>query len=257
MSNVLVTGSNGQLGLEIVKLKNDFPQFNFYFTDRTSLDISNTDAIENYVVNNKIDTIINCAAYTNVDKAEDESKLANEINCLAIKKIAEIAKKYGVKLIHISTDYVFDGLSEIPYLETDITNTQNVYGDSKLKGEKAIQKINPDNSIIIRTSWLYSKFGKNFVKTMLKLSKEKDQISVVSDQIGSPTNANDMAKTILEVIPNIKWNGVELFHYSNKGKCSWFQFAEEIVKLSKMIVKLCQFLQLNLNPRQADQILVY
>ena len=232
MSNVLVTGSKGQLGLEILKLENDFSQFKFYFTDRTNLDIANAKAIENYVVKNKIDVIINCAAYTNVDKAEDELELADEINYLAIKKIAEIAKKYNLKLLHISTDYVFEGVSENPYLETDVTNPQNVYGDSKLKGEKAIQEINPSNSIIIRTSWLYSKFGNNFVKTMLKLSKEKNQISVVSDQIGSPTNACDLAKTMLQLIPKIKSNEVELFHYTNKGKCSWFQFAEEIIKLS-------------------------
>ena len=233
MSNVLVLGSKGQLGLEISKLENEFSKFKFYFTDRTNLDIANAEAIENYVVKNKIDVIINCAAYTNVDKAEDEPELANEINHLAIQKIAEIAKKHDVKLLHISTDYVFDGLSENPYLETNVTNPQNVYGDSKLKGEKALQEINPANSIIIRTSWLYSKFGKNFVKTIMKLGREKDQISVVSDQIGSPTNAYDLAKTILQLIPKIKSSGVELLHYANKGKCSWFQFAEEIIKLSK------------------------
>ena len=233
MSNILVTGSKGQLGLEISKLGNDFSQFNFYFTDRANLDIANTKAIENYVVKNKIDVILNCAAYTDVDKAEDEPELADEINHLAIIKIAEIAKKHDLKLIHISTDYVFDGVSENPYSETDVTNPQNIYGDSKLKGEKAIQEINPSNSIIIRTSWLYSRFGNNFVKTMLKLSKEKNQISVVSDQIGSPTNACDLAKTILQLIPKIKSNGVELYHYANKGKCSWFLFAEKIIKLSK------------------------
>lgn len=233
MSNVLVTGSKGQLGLEIVKLRNDFSGFNFFFTDSTNLDITITDSIENYIVNNKIDVIINCAAYTNVDKAEDESELANEINHIAIKKIAEIAKKHQIKLIHISTDYVFDGMSENPYLEKDLTNPQNVYGSSKLKGEKAIQEINPSNSMIIRTSWLYSKFGNNFVKTILRLSQKKNQVSVVNDQTGSPTNGSDLANAILEIIPKIKNDSVELYHYANKGKCSWFHFAKEIIKLSK------------------------
>tara|TARA_R110001583_G_scaffold41751_3_gene132628 strand:+ start:6393 stop:7253 length:861 start_codon:yes stop_codon:yes gene_type:complete len=233
MSNVLVTGSKGQLGLELASLESDFLNYTFFFTDKSLLNISNFEAVKNFVLKNEITVIINCAAYTNVDLAEEEADLANEINHVAVRNLAEIAKKHSVKFIHISTDYVFDGASKIPYLENSVTNPQNVYGVSKLKGENAMLAVNPANSVVIRTSWLYSKFGNNFVKTMLKLTEEKASISVVSDQIGAPTNAHDLAKTILQIIPFLKSEGVELYHYANKGKCSWFQFAEEIVKLSK------------------------
>ena len=233
MSNLLVTGSKGQLGLELASLESNFLNYTFFFTDKSLLNITNFNEVEKFVLNNEIAIIINCAAYTNVDLAEDEADLANEINHLAVQNLAKIAKKHCVKLIHISTDYVFDGVSKTPYLENSVTNPQNVYGVSKLKGEKAMLALNPANSIVVRTSWLYSRFGNNFVKTILKLSKEKDNISVVSDQIGSPTNAHDLAKTILQIIPFLKSEGVELYHYANKGECSWFQFAEEIIKLSK------------------------
>jgi dTDP-4-dehydrorhamnose reductase len=233
MNHLLITGSQGQLGLEIARLERDFPNYIFFFTDKTNLDITNFESVENFIVKNKITAIINCVAYTNVDKAEDEPNLANEINHLAVKNLAETAKKNSLKLIHISTDYVFDGKSKIPYLENSATNPQSVYGITKQKGEKAMQAINPNNSILIRTSWLYSKFAKNFVKTIVKLSKEKNKISVVNDQIGTPTNAHDLAKTILQIIPFLKNEGVQLYHYANTGECSWFQFAKEIVKLSK------------------------
>jgi len=204
MIRLLITGSKGQLGLELANLKHHFADYNFFFADKNELDVSNFEAVSNFISKNKIDVIVNCAAYTNVDKAEDEPDLANQMNHLAVKNLAEIAKKNNLKLIHISTDYVFDGTSSIPYSEKDATNPQNVYGSSKLKGEQAIIQINPGNSIIIRTSWLYSIFGHNFVKTILKLSSEKERISVVSDQIGSPTNAMDLADTILRIIPSIK-----------------------------------------------------
>ena len=233
MNNLLITGSKGQLGLELASLKSDFLNYTFFFTDKSSLDITNFEAVSAFVIKNKISVIINCAAYTNVDKAEEEAVLANEINHLAVKNLAEIAKINSIKLIHISTDYVFDGTSKKPYLETSKTSPQNSYGISKLKGEKALLRVNPKNSVIIRTSWLYSNYGKNFVKTMLRLSHEKESISVVSDQVGSPTNAQDLAKAILQIIPLLKSDGVEIYHYANAGKCSWFQFAEEIIKLSK------------------------
>ena len=244
MSNLLITGSKGQLGLELVSLKSDFLNYTFFFTDKSNLNITNFEAVSTFISTNNIDVIINCAAYTNVDKAEDEPDLANEINHVSVKNLAEIAKKHQLKLIHISTDYVFDGNSKIPYSEQAITNPQNVYGSSKLKGEEAILKVNPSNSIIIRTSWLYSQFGKNFVKTMLRLSKEKDSISVVSDQIGSPTYAGDLAKTILQLIPLLKNENAQLYHYANKGECSWFQFAEEIVKISNNSCKVLPILSL-------------
>jgi len=233
MSNVFVTGSKGQLGLELASLESDFLNFNIFFTDKSSVDITNYEAVETFVLNNKITVIINCAAYTNVDLAEDEPAMANEINYLAVRNLAEIAKKHQIQLIHISTDYVFDGTSKIPYLENATANPQNVYGVSKLKGEQAMLAVNPANSALIRTSWLYSKFGKNFVKTIVKLTKEKERINVVDDQIGSPTYAQDLAKTILQIIPFLMSSGVKVYHYANEGKCSWFQFAEEIVKLSE------------------------
>lgn len=232
MVNILVTGSNGQLGSSIKKLGNEHLNYHFYFTDKKELDILNFSEVEKFVVENKIEVLINCAAYTNVDKAKDEFELANDINYLAVENLGVIAKKHTIKLIHVSTDYVFDGKSEIPYLENDKTNPINNYGLSKLKGEEALIAINPKNCIIIRTSWLYSLYGSNFVKTMLKLFMEKESISVVSDQIGSPTNANNLAKTILKIIPAIKNKGVEVYHFANEGSCSWFQFAKEILKNS-------------------------
>ena len=233
MNNLLITGSKGQLGLALKSFKHNFSNDTFFFTDKSNLDITNFEEVSRFVSANNITVIINCAAYTNVDNAEDEPNLATKINSDAVQNLAEIAKEKAIKIIHISTDYVFDGTSEIPYVETSKTNPQNVYGVSKLRGEQALLKVNPDNSIIIRTSWLYSNVGNNFVKTMLKLSQEKESISVVSDQIGSPTNVYDLAKAILQIIPLLKSNGVQVYHYANRSNCSWFQFAKEIVKLSK------------------------
>ncbi|PKP12773.1 MAG: dTDP-4-dehydrorhamnose reductase [Bacteroidetes bacterium HGW-Bacteroidetes-3] len=231
--NVLITGANGQLGLEIAGLAPNCTGYSFFFADKNLLNIVSFEEVESFISKNKIDVIVNCAAYTNVDKAEDEFDLADKVNHLAVKNLGEIAKKHHLKLIHISTDYVFDGNSEIPYTETDATNPQNAYGISKLMGEKALLGINPKNSVIIRTSWLYSEFGSNFVKIMLKLSNEKEQISVVLDQIGSPTYAKDLALAILKIIPKINNDGTQIYHYANKGKCSWFDFAQEIMKISQ------------------------
>ncbi|MDP3946050.1 MAG: dTDP-4-dehydrorhamnose reductase [Lutibacter sp.] len=233
MIKVLVTGANGQLGLELAVLEHKFPNLNLLFTDKNTLNIVDFEEVESYISTNKIDVIVNCAAYTQVDKAEDESKIADEVNHLAVKNLGLIAKKHQIKLIHISTDYVFDGNSEISYKESDATNPQNAYGISKLNGEKALLKIDPKNSIIIRTSWMYSEFGSNFVKIMLRLSKEKEQIKVVSDQIGSPTYARDLAAVILKIIPAINNEGIQIYHYANKGQCSWFQFAEAIMKIAQ------------------------
>ncbi|MDO9595382.1 MAG: dTDP-4-dehydrorhamnose reductase [Lutibacter sp.] len=233
MIKVLVTGANGQLGLELAVLEHKFPNLNLFFTDKNTLNIVDFEAMESYISTNKIDVIVNCAAYTQVDKAEDELKIADEVNHLAVKNLGLIAKKHQLKLIHISTDYVFDGNSSIPYAETDAANPQNAYGISKLNGEKALLKIDPKNSMIIRTSWLYSEFGSNFVKTMLRLSAEKEQIKVVSDQIGSPTYARDLAAVILKIIPAISNEGIQIYHYANKGECSWFQFAEAIMKIAQ------------------------
>lgn len=228
MYNILVTGGNGQLGSEIRGLIESYPQYHFFFTDVATLDICNKETIALFIKENKITVIINCAAYTAVDKAESDSKLADTINHLAVKHLAELAKIYNCKFIHISTDYVFDGNNYKPYNETDEPNPQSVYGSTKLAGELALQKINPENTIIIRTSWVYSSYGNNFVKTMLKLGKERDFLNVIHDQIGTPTYAADLAKVILEILPNIKNKEVELFHFTNEGVCSWFDFAKAI-----------------------------
>ena len=230
--NVLITGSKGQLGLELENLGHQFPDFNLFCTDKFSLNILSFEETEQYVLKNKIDVMVNCAAYTDVNKAEDEFEMADEVNHLAVRNLGLIAKKHHLKLIHISTDYVFDGNSEIPYKESDATNPQNAYGVTKLNGEKALLEINPQHSIIIRTSWLYSEFGNNFVKSMLKLSKEKESITVVSDQIGSPTYAKDLALAILQIIPAINNENIQIYHYANKGQCSWFDFASAIMKIA-------------------------
>ncbi|MDC0372010.1 dTDP-4-dehydrorhamnose reductase, partial [Flavobacteriaceae bacterium] len=189
MNNILITGGNGQLGSELKELAPNFLDYNFLFTDVSDLDITAHEQVRDFIELNNINVIINCAAYTAVDKAESEPELSDAINHLAVANFAQIAKDKNIKLIHISTDYVFDGTNHKPYLETDTPNPKSVYGQTKLDGELAMQKINPGNSIIIRTSWVYSKFGNNFVKTMLRLAETRDKISVVSDQIGSPTNA--------------------------------------------------------------------
>ena len=238
MNNILVTGGNGQLGSELKELAPNYSDYNFFFTDVKQLDITNHKAAKEFIELKNINTIINCAAYTAVDKAESEIKLANDINHLAVANFAQIAKDYKIKLIHISTDYVFDGTNHKPYLETDIPNPQSVYGQTKLDGEVAMQNINPANSVIIRTSWVYSRFGNNFVKTMLRLAETMDEINVVSDQVGSPTNAIDLAKAIMDILPQINKETVELFHYSNQGVCSWYDFAKAIFEIKKIDVIL-------------------
>ena len=218
---ILITGKNGQLGKSLHKLVSEKKYDNeFIFVGREELDLSNNNSIINYFDNHdKFDIIINCAAYTAVDKAEEEVKLANQINYLAVRQLAEIAKAQKAKLIHISTDYVFDGESNKSYTEADETNPINVYGKTKLAGEKALQAIMLTNAIIIRTSWVYSEYGNNFVKTMLNLGKERNELNVVSDQIGSPTYATDLAGVILEIIDNKdyqdKKQSTEVYHYSN------------------------------------------
>ena len=236
---ILVTGKNGQLGKSIHKIVTNNEQNNeFVFAGRDELDFSQNDNITKYFEENNFDVIVNCAAYTAVDKAESEIELANQINHIAIEKIATIAQKNNIKLIHVSTDYVFDGESSRPYIETDRTNPINVYGKTKLAGEQAIQKLMSTNAIIIRTSWVYSEYGDNFVNTMLRLGKERDELSVVSDQTGSPTYATDLAGAILEIIQNKEFNGADqatqVYHYSNKGGCSWYEFAKKIFELAQI-----------------------
>lgn len=233
MLNILVTGSKGQLGSEIKELSVNY-EYNFFFTDRTNLDITNENEIKNFIQTNNIDTIINCAAYTAVDKAEEEKEQADSVNRKAVKKLAKISNEYGIKLIHISTDYVFNGKAYKPYVEEFQTKPNSIYGQTKLNGEKELIKINPKNSIIIRTSWVYSSYGANFVKTMLRLGKEKESLGVIFDQVGTPTYANDLAQVILDIIPNIDNQKIEIYHYSNEGVLSWYDFAKEIMKMAKI-----------------------
>ena len=223
---VLVIGSNGQLGLEFQKISNIYDSLSWVFSTIKTLDVSRLDTISHFLNNINPTIIINCAAYTSVDKAESESKLANIINFKAVDIISRWTSDNNKKLIHVSTDYVFDGLSNIPLSENSKTKPVNEYGRSKLKGEVACLKNDP-SSIVIRTSWLYSSFGKNFVKTMIELMKKNNSVKVVNDQIGSPTYAYDLAKVIIKIIMNDK-NKSGLFHYSNEGEISWFEFAKSI-----------------------------
>jgi len=233
MKQILVTGANGQLGQEIRKLSGNYPEYTFFFTDVDELDITKIVHIEDFLKQRSIDIILNCAAYNLVDGAEKESETAFLINSIAVKYLAQLARKNNAFFIHISSDYVFDGMSNVPYVESDPPNPLSAYAKSKYEGETQI--INTlENGIIFRTSWLYSAFGNNFVKTILKHSKEKKQLNVVCDQIGTPTYSEDLATAIMHFIPRYKEiNGVEIFHYSNEGTASWYDFAKAIVELSE------------------------
>jgi dTDP-4-dehydrorhamnose reductase len=237
-NTILVTGANGQLGSELRELAPKYQQYQFIFTDVEILDICDHKAVATFIHENNINTIINCAAYTAVDKAEEQAQLANKINHLAVANFAQIAKDKNIQLVHISTDYVFDGTNHQPYTESDTPNPQSAYGQTKLEGELVMQTINPQNSIIIRTSWVYSNFGDNFVKTMLRLDKERVQLKVVADQIGTPTSAADLAEAILTILPKINNEIVEIFHYSNQGVCSWYDFAKAIFEIQNLSVKV-------------------
>lgn len=237
IKNILVTGANGQLGTEIRNLSNSYPPFKFIFTDYQELDITNSSICEDYIKKTKPDFIINCAAYTAVDKAEQEKTEANLLNSTAPKILAELCKNQNIKLIHISTDYVFDGKTYIPYRETDEVNPQSAYGKTKLLGEQNV--LDSGVGMVIRTSWLYSAYGNNFVKTILKHGAIKPELGVVFDQIGTPTWAHDLAKAILDIIS--KWENnfkPEIFHYSNEGVCSWYDFAHEIIAISNLQCKV-------------------
>lgn len=233
MLNILVTGSNGQLGNELKVLSKEYA-YTFFFTDRTTFDITCKESIESYCQTKNISVIINCAAYTAVDKAEEEFDFADAVNRKAVKKLSLVARELNIKLIHVSTDYVFDGKNFKPYCEEFQTNPQGVYGKTKLDGEIEMININPKNSVIIRTSWVYSSFGNNFVKTMLRLGKEKESLGVIFDQVGTPTYAQDLAHTILEMLPKIENKKVEIYHYSNEGVLSWYDFAKEIMRMAKI-----------------------
>jgi dTDP-4-dehydrorhamnose reductase len=231
---VLVTGGNGQLGNELKVLSPDFPDFEFTFTDLPELDLGDRKATDDFISKIQPQILINCAAYTAVDKAETEKESAYKVNCDVVKSLAETCSSKGIFMIHGSTDYVFDGQGSSPYTENDPTNPKSVYGKTKLDGETAMIK-SKVNGIIIRTSWLYSSFGNNFVKTMIRLQKERGEINVVADQIGSPTYARDLARAILQILPQIKTcKGIDVFHFANSGVASWYDFAKEIFNTSKL-----------------------
>ncbi len=229
---ILITGSNGQLGNEIRRIAPQYPELNFIFTDIQDLDITSEQALEHFFNAERPEIVINCAAYTAVDKAEQEETLAYLINSNAVGNLARITARYQSYLIHLSTDYVFDGRGYRPYTETDVTNPVSTYGKSKFAGEKMIQA-HASGSMIIRTSWLYSEFGGNFVKTILKIALEHGNINVVYDQIGSPTYAGDLAEAILTAIRYHRLpEHIEIFHYANEGAVSWYDFAQAIIELT-------------------------
>ncbi len=229
MKNILITGCNGQLGNEMQLQAAKNTQYNYFFTDVAELDITNRDAVVSFVKDNEIDCIVNCAAYTAVDKAEENEELANLLNNIAPGYLAEAVETRGGALIQISTDYVFDGTAHIPYRETESTCPNSVYGRTKLAGEQNAQA-HCKNTVIIRTAWLYSTFGNNFVKTMIRLGKEKEQLGVIFDQIGTPTYAGDLADAIMTVINKGIVPGV--YHFSNEGTISWYDFTKAIHRIA-------------------------
>ena len=240
-SKILVTGANGQLGNELRRSCRNYPGLEFIFTDVDMLDITNPDAVSVFMEASKPAMVVNCAAFTDVDGAEENVKQARKVNALAPQVLAAACAMQNAFLIHISTDFVFDGESSLPYKEDDETNPLSVYGSSKLEGEEKIKSVF-DDYLIIRTSWMYSEFGHNFLRTILSLAKDKEQIEVVDDQIGSPTYARDLANCIIDIIiksilnPKAYLPGV--YHYSNQGECSWCEFAKEIVKQSDLNCKV-------------------
>ena len=226
--NILITGCNGQLGSEIRLLEDNFPQYTFFNTDKDELDITNQLAVDDFVNRNEIDGIVNCAAYTAVDKAETDQKLCTALNTEAPVYMAAAIEKRGGWMIHVSTDYVFNGKKHTPYVETDTPCPDSVYGSTKLAGEFGVSKF-CKKTMIVRTAWLYSGFGNNFVKTMMRLGREKAELGVVFDQIGTPTYARDLAVAIFTAIEKGVTPGV--YHFSNEGVCSWYDFTKAIHRI--------------------------
>jgi len=232
MQTILITGSNGQLGSEMQQATKRFPNFKYIYTDVAELDICDKNTLNSFVKENGVNFIVNCAAYTAVDKAEDDVELCYKINRDAVKNIAEVAQENGVKVVHVSTDYVFDGTNYVPYTEEMPVCPSSVYGKSKLEGEQVLME-NCKEAVIIRTSWLYSSFGNNFVKTMMKLGTERDALNVIFDQVGTPTYAADLAESILNVISHESFvSGI--YHFSDEGVCSWYDFTKTIHRIAKI-----------------------
>ena len=233
--NILITGCNGQLGNEIQLLQAQYAQHTWFNTDVNELDITDKAAIERFVEANEIDGIVNCAAYTAVDKAESDPQLARKLNAEAPAFLAEVVGKRGGWMVQVSTDYVFNGTKHTPYVETDEPCPNSIYGQTKLEGEQAVSKLCP-NAMIIRTAWLYSEFGNNFVKTMIRLGREREQLGVIFDQVGTPTYAHDLAMVIMTAIDKGIKPGV--YHFSNEGVTSWYDFTKSIHRLAG--INTCQ-----------------
>ena len=236
MKKILVTGANGQLGQCLQKISSQFEEFEFIFTDSETLDITNKEEVNDFFWQNAPDFCINAAAYTAVDLAETDIEKAFLVNADGAENLAEACAENNAQFIHVSTDYVFDGENNLAYTEEDFTNPLGVYGASKLAGDELALEVNPC-SVILRTSWVYSEFGKNFVKTMLNLFATKDELNIVADQFGQPTNANDLAEAIMKIIKSEKITP-GIFNFSNLGRISWFDFAEKIAELSDAKIKL-------------------
>lgn len=231
MQSILITGANGQLGNCLRDLAKEYQdKYLFYYTDVAELDITDSAAIDQYVVDHRIDIILNAAAYTAVDKAEDDEANAYRINCEAVRNLAMATKKHGLFLVHISTDYVFAGDASAPYEETDTPAPKSVYGASKLAGERVVLE-SGCRAVIIRTSWLYSEYGHNFVKTMLRLGSEREVVKVVNDQIGGPTYAGDLARVVMSMLEHQPETGTEIYHFANEGVCSWFDLAKTVMEM--------------------------
>lgn len=227
--NILITGANGQLGNEMRVLSAENAEHSYFFTDVQELDICDQQAVMAFVTDNEIDIIVNCAAYTAVDNAEDNKELCNKLNNLAPGYLAQAAQSRGASLIQVSTDYVFDGTAHIPYTEEKPTCPASVYGSTKLAGERNVME-HCEQSVIIRTAWLYSIYGNNFVKTMMRLGRERESLEVIFDQVGTPTYANDLAAAIYTIINNGVVRGI--YHFSDEGVCSWYDFTVAIHRLS-------------------------
>lgn len=232
MTTILITGSNGQLGNEMQQAAVRFPAFNYIYTDVAELDICDKSALDAFVKANNVNVIVNCAAYTAVDKAEDDVELCYKINRDAVRNIAEVANDNKVKVVHVSTDYVFDGTNYLPYTEDMPVCPATVYGKSKLEGEQALLE-NCKESVILRTAWLYSSFGNNFVKTMMKLGTERDSLGVIFDQVGTPTYAADLADAILQLLSNETFVP-GIYHFSDEGVCSWYDFTKTIHRMANI-----------------------
>lgn len=238
MSNILITGANGQLGNCLRDIAHHDSRHTFYYTDVDELDITNIEQVEDYVSKHDIEVIINAAGYTAVDKAETDEERCFLINSDATRNLALVTKRHDIFLVHISTDYVFDGLSQEPYKPDDPINPQSVYGKSKVAGEAAIRATDC-RAVIIRTSWLYSEYGHNFVKTMLRLGRECDEIKVVDDQVGGPTYAGDLAQAIMTIVEERSFiEGIRVYHFANQGVISWFEFAQQIMKNASLSCKV-------------------